>query len=73
MHASTINIATRFIVRDFASGNGRNRCAGVFDTQTRDAEGPACVSNFHARDHGATYMAMAKAEALRLNISENEQ
>lgn len=49
-----------FEVREFVSGNGRNRCAGVFD-------GENCVACYHMRDVGKRYLSIAQAHADRLN------
>jgi hypothetical protein len=54
------SVVGAYTVQDFASGNGRNRCAGIF-------LGGECVENFHARDFGAQYLARAKARAQSLN------
>jgi hypothetical protein len=52
--------AGAYTVENFASGNGRNRCAGIF-------LGAECVENFHERDHGPQYFQRAKARAKNLN------
>lgn len=54
-----------FKVQEFESGNGRNRCAGVFN-------GEECVASYHVRDHGAAYLRMAKAHAKSLNEDETK-
>lgn len=54
------NAEVSFSVQEFESGNGRNKCAGVFN-------GDVCVASFHVRDHGASYAQLAQREADRLN------
>lgn len=52
-----------YAVKVFTSGNGRNKCAGVF-------HGEECVATYHIRDVGPAYHALALAHCARLNGSD---